>query len=243
VSHGPYLVEHNLLGSPASLEVFSQGGAFVNNLVAGTVRIEPVMDRATPYHRPHSTQVAGYAVILSGDDRYVGNVFLGGDVAAAYGPRAEAKAPAGHGTAGYDGYPASFAEYRTRIAEQPPGDHRRFLGVSQPVYARQNVYAAGARPFAGETGPLVTAAGSARVVDEGDAVYLEADLPAEFDGVRVAAVTGRDLERVRFADADFEERDGTPAVMDVDLLGEPRVTGAAGPVAALTSGISRVRIW
>jgi hypothetical protein len=243
VSHGPYLVEHNLLGSPASLEVFSQGGAFVNNLVAGTVRIEPVMDRATPYHRPHSTQVAGYAVILSGDDRYVGNVFLGGDVAAAYGPRAEAKAPAGHGTAGYDGYPASFAEYRTRIAEQPPGDHRRFLGVSQPVYARQNVYAAGARPFAGETGPLVTAAGSARVVDEGDAVYLETDLPAEFDGVRVAAVTGRDLERVRFADADFEERDGTPAVMDVDLLGEPRVTGAAGPVAALTSGISRVRIW
>jgi hypothetical protein len=243
VSHGPYLVEHNLLGSPASLEVFSQGGAFVNNLVAGTVRIEPVMDRATPYHRPHSTQVAGYAVILSGDDRYVGNVFLGGDVAAAYGPRAEAKAPAGHGTAGYDGYPASFAEYRTRIAEQPPGDHRRFLGVSQPVYARQNVYAAGARPFAGETGPLVTAAGSARVVDEGDAVYLETDLPAEFDGVRIAAVTGRDLERVRFADADFEERDGTPAVMDVDLLGEPRVTGAAGPVAALTSGISRVRIW
>jgi len=27
VSHGPYLVEHNVLGSRASLESFSQGGA------------------------------------------------------------------------------------------------------------------------------------------------------------------------------------------------------------------------
>jgi len=243
VSHGPYLVEHNVLGSPAALEIFSQGGAFVHNLVAGTVRIEPVPDRATPYHRPHSTQVAGYAVIIGGDDRYVGNLFLGGDVAAAYGSKAEGKAPAGHGTAGYDGHPSSFAEYRARIDAQPPGDHQRFLGVPQPVYCRQNVYAAGARPFAGETDPLVIDAGPVRIAGAGDEVYLETELPAEFDGVRVAAVTGRDLERVRFADADFEERDGTPAVMDVDLLGAPRQTGAAGPVAALRSGPSRVRIW
>jgi hypothetical protein len=55
VSHGPYLVEHNIFGSPASLELFSQGGAFVNNLICGTLRLEPVPDRATPYHHPHST--------------------------------------------------------------------------------------------------------------------------------------------------------------------------------------------
>ena len=77
VSHGPYLVEHNILGSPVSLEVFSQGGAFVNNLVCGTLSVDPVVDRPTPYHVPHSTQVAGYAAILAGDDRYIGNVFLG----------------------------------------------------------------------------------------------------------------------------------------------------------------------
>ena len=47
---------------------FSQGGAFVHNLVGGTVRLEQVMDRATPYHQPHSTQVAGYAAIYGGDD-------------------------------------------------------------------------------------------------------------------------------------------------------------------------------
>ena len=79
VSHGPYLVEHNVFASPASLELFSQGGAFVNNLVCGTVSLEPVLDRPTPFHVPHSTQVAGYAAIYGGDDRHVGNIYLGDD--------------------------------------------------------------------------------------------------------------------------------------------------------------------
>ncbi|MEV6301379.1 right-handed parallel beta-helix repeat-containing protein [Actinoplanes sp. NPDC051861] len=246
VSHGPYLVEHNVLGSPASFESFSQGGAFVNNLVLGTVRVEPVMDRATPYHRPHSTQVAGYAVIWGGDDRWVGNVFVGGDPAVAYAREAEGVAPAFAGTAAYDGHPASFEDYLARLAEQPPGDHQRFLHVKQAVYARGNVYAAGAKPFSGETGPLVLDAGSASVVTGDDGVYLVSDLPEAFDQVRVGLITGQDLERVRIADADFEERDGSPAVLDVDLTGtrkEPGHDYAAGPVASLRSGGSRVRIW
>ena len=144
VSHGPYLVDHNVFASPASLELFSQGGAFVNNLVCGTLRLEPVMDRATPYHVPHSTQVAGYAVIYGGDDRYIGNVFLGGDIDQAYAPGREVP-PARRATArpSYDGHPTSFADYLARIDDQPAGDHERFPGVKQPVYLRDNVYAAG----------------------------------------------------------------------------------------------------
>ena len=246
VSHGPYLVEHNILGSPAALEVFSQGGAFVNNLICGTVRLEQVLDRATPYHRPHSTQVAGYAVIAGGDDRYVGNVFIGGDAGLAYGPRAEGEGPAIAGTAGYDGHPASFEEFIARIEAQPPGDHQRFFGMTQAVYARANVYAAGARPFAGETDPLILEAATASVVDEGGEVYLVTELPAEFARGSVGVVSGRDLERVRVADADFEERDGSPAVMNVDLAGEPKEYErqfAAGPLAGLAPGNGRHRIW
>ena len=147
VSHGPYLVEHNVLASPASLELFSQGGAFVNNLVCGTVSLEPVMDRPTPYHVPHSTQVAGYAAIHGGDDRYVGNLFLGGDPAPAYGPTGRAGASVRHGTAGYDGHPASLREFLASVADATRGDHQRFAGVKQPVYLRDNVYAAGARAY------------------------------------------------------------------------------------------------
>jgi hypothetical protein len=246
VSHGPYLVEHNILGSAASLELFSQGGAFINNLVCGTMRIEPVLDRATPYHVPHSTQIAGYAVISGGDDRYIGNIFVGTDPDAAYGPGAEGDSAAVSGTVGYDGHPASFEAYLERIAEHPPGDHQRFQGVKQPVYARNNVYLCGARPFAGEQNALVLDDGAVSVLDQGDEVYLATELPSGFEHALADVVTGRSLERARMADADFEERDGSPAVIDVDFLGQPRRHGAkssAGPLVGLAAGTNRVRIW
>jgi hypothetical protein len=245
VSHGPYLVEHNVLASNASLESWSQGGAFVHNLIGGTVRLVPVLDRATPYHQPHSTQVAGYCVIYGGDDRWIGNIFLAGDIETAYGydTAQGTHPPAGYGTAGYDGSPASMAEYIARAAAHP----QRFAGVKQPAYLRGNVYAPGARAAAGEASALaLTDPASFEVADEGDQVYLEARLPAAFGGARLGVVTGADLPRVRIADADFEERDGSPVVVDVDLLGERKEPGRdypAGPIASLGPGTSRVRVW
>ena len=59
-------------------------------------------------------------------------------------------------------------------------------------------------------------------------------------------VGGADLERVRFVDADFEEPDGTPAVLGADLMGVDKTTTSthsAGPITALASGSSRIRVW
>jgi hypothetical protein len=230
------------------VELFSQGGAFVNNLVCGTMALVPVVERPTPYHRPHSTQVAGYAAIYGGDDRYIGNVFLGGDPAQAYGPDSRVGHAAGHGTAGYNGHPTSLADYIARVGDPSRGDHERFLGVPQPVYIRDNVYAAGANPFEAEQGAVVLGDADVRVtvVDEGDNVYLDTQLPEAFDTARVPMITGRDLARVRFVDAEFEERDGSPAVLDIDLVGSPKTDERAhpgGPLAALGSGVSRTRVW
>ena len=247
VSHGPYLVDHNILGSAVSFESFSQGGAFVNNLFCGTVHWRPVLDRATPYHVPHSTQVAGYAVIYGGDDRYVGNLFLGGELDRAYAPGQDYEGAVGFGLEAYQGHPTTFADYLRRIDEQPAGDHQRFPGVRQPVYLRGNVHAGGARPSDGEPDALVLDGDAAVTVEEdGDEVYLRALLPDGFDAARVGVVTGADLEHVRFVDADFEERDGGPLVIDTDLTGVRKEHGQdfpAGPLAALRAGTTRLRVW
>ena len=248
VSHGPYLVDHNVFASPASMELFSQGGAFVNNLVCGTLSLEPVLERPTPYHRPHSTQVAGYAAIYGGDDRYIGNIFLGGDQAQAYARDSRVGHAARYGTAGYNGHPPSFADYITRVGDPSRGDHERFLGVPQPVYIRDNVYAAGADPFEAEQDAVVLGDADVRVtvVDEGDAVYLELQLPEPVAAARVPVITGRNLECVRFVGAGFEEPDGSPARLDVDLIGSRKTdehTYPAGPLAALESGVSRTQVW
>ncbi|GAA0228289.1 right-handed parallel beta-helix repeat-containing protein [Cryptosporangium japonicum] len=249
VSHGPYLVDHNVLGSAVSFESFSQGGAFVNNLLCGTLQWRPVMDRPTPYHVPHSTEVAGYAQIYGADDRYVGNVFLGGDVDRAYAPGARFRGAPGHGLEIFQGHPTTFDEYLELIEQQSNdhGEHERFPGVKQPVYTRGNVYAAGARPSDREPDATVLD-GTAEVVieEEGDEVYLRAQLPEGFDDARVGVVTGRDLERVRFVDAEFEERDGSPAVIDRDLTGVRKEDGQqypAGPLTALHAGATRIRVW
>ncbi len=247
VSHGPYLIDHNVLASRASLEVWSQGGAFVNNLVGGTVSVQPVIERPTPYHVPHSTQVAGYAAILGGDDRYLGNLFLGGDVTRAYGPAGHPIQSAGYGTAAYDGHPDSMDEYLTQVSDPAKGDHERYRDVRQPVYLRDNVYAPGAAAYQDEAGAIaLTERTEATVVDEGDAVYLEVVLPERFDRSRRSPVTGEDLPPVRFVDAEFEERDGTPARIDTDLTGSHKSPGElypAGPLAALSAGTARIRVW
>jgi hypothetical protein len=246
VSHGPYVVDHNVLASRVALEVWSQGGAFVNNLVAGAIRVEPVIDRATPYHRPHSTQVSGYAVIYGGDDRYIGNVFLGGDADLAFRPGSIGHKSATFGTQGYDGCPVTFAAYLAEV-NRTSGDHTRFHSVKQPAYIHHNAYANGATPYEGETDAVVVAEPvSFSVVEDGAQVLLEMELPEPLTAPLISPVTSGDLPRPRFADADFEEVDGSPVALHTDLLGNRKELGAAypaGPLATLSGGSTRIRVW
>ncbi|MDA8296717.1 MAG: right-handed parallel beta-helix repeat-containing protein [Actinomycetota bacterium] len=245
VSHGPYLVEHNIFASPFALETASQGGAYVHNLVGGCTRLVPTLDRPTPYHVPHSTEVAGYAAIYGGDDRYIANIFLGGRLPRE--PRGNDQFPVGYGTAAYDGSPPTFEDYLSRLAAQEAIELPRYRAVRQPAYLRANVYGAGAEAFADEDAALLLEADpSFTVVDRGAEVYLEVDLPERFATSRVGVVSSSDLPRVRFVDAEFEDRDGGPVVLDVDLLGSSKQVGEcypAGPLANLGAGTSRVRIW
>jgi glycosyl hydrolase family 120/parallel beta helix pectate lyase-like protein len=247
VSHGPYVVDHNVFASKVSLESFSQGGAYVNNLVCGTVWLQPVVERPTPYHTPHSTQVAGYAAILGGDDRLVGNVFLGGDASLAYAKESRWDTKAFHGTAGYNGHPSSMEEYRELIGDPTRGDHERFTDVKQPVYIHDNVYLGGAQPYEAEQGAVVLEGdATARVVVEDGEVYLESDLPDAFGRATSGVLSGADLPPVRFVDADFEEPDGRPVVLGTDLVGEVKDAGGtypAGPLATLEPGSQRTRVW
>lgn len=231
VSHGPYVVDNNVFASAVSLENFSQGGAYVGNLFLGSLRVEPVMDRATPYHRPHSTRVAGYAIIVGGDDRFIGNVFCGDPERENYRVDLPEDAVVGYGTRVYDGFPASVAEYLERTTTKS-GDHRRFAGIKQAVAARDNVYLGAAEPFDGEQQPVRIDGGAVRVERASDGrVILHSDLPA--DASRAEVVHGSELGAVRFVDADFEEPDGSELML-----------GAGGGVVShLKAGTRETVLW
>jgi len=76
VNHGPYIIDNNILLSRISIKNWSQGGAYVHNLIGGKVIVKPVHDRFTPYFLPHSVDMLGLAIIHGGDDRFYNNLFL-----------------------------------------------------------------------------------------------------------------------------------------------------------------------
>jgi alpha-N-arabinofuranosidase len=76
VNHGPFLVDNNLFLSRTALLNMSQGGAYAHNLVAGRITLRPELRRSTPFHKAHSTEVAGLSSIEGGDDRFYNNVFV-----------------------------------------------------------------------------------------------------------------------------------------------------------------------
>jgi hypothetical protein len=77
VNHGPFLVDNNVFLSPVSLLDMSEGGAYAHNLFSGSIVSRPELKRWTPYHRPHSTALAGVTLTNGGDDRFYNNIFTG----------------------------------------------------------------------------------------------------------------------------------------------------------------------
>lgn len=78
VNHGPFLFANNIFLSRQALDIWSNGGAYVHNLIAGEVLVRDDMwQRWTPYMKPHSTQIDGLKRVGIGDDRWINNVFLG----------------------------------------------------------------------------------------------------------------------------------------------------------------------
>jgi alpha-N-arabinofuranosidase len=76
VDHGPFLVDNNIFLSPMTLLDDSQGGAYVHNLIAGGTSMNSFDGRMTPFHKAHSTEVAGLHNNPSGDDRFYNNLFV-----------------------------------------------------------------------------------------------------------------------------------------------------------------------
>jgi len=76
VNHGPFMVDNNVFLSGRSLFDMSQGGAYVHNLFMGRIQLRPELRRSTPFHKAHSTEVAGLRNIQGGDDRFYNNLII-----------------------------------------------------------------------------------------------------------------------------------------------------------------------
>lgn len=233
VSHGPYIVDHNILTSEYALDNVSQGGAYINNIIAGKMNHWKVLNRSTQYHLPHSTKIAGFSLIYGGDDRFYNNIFIGKD------------GVAGVGTSHYKNYTTSLEEYIENVHKRN-GDVEEFSLVEQPVYINNNAYFNGAEPFERENDKLVDKRfnPNLHIIDEGEEVYLSCELPESFENILGQVHSTSTLKRVRIVDADFENPDGSDVVLDTDLLDEQKADKSPlGPIALLRKGKNYIKVW
>ncbi len=160
VSHGPTLVDNNLLLSKAALRLPTQGCAIVHNFIAGSFTCvgkgtdngaETLPSpRYTPYHVPHETAIAGFMSILHGDMRFYNNIFVQDDLREDLVRFALEKSNGEQqyicGTVPYSDYP-SMEEFKTRMDSLKPmdsNDRDRYYD-HLPVMTGGNVYFNGAK--------------------------------------------------------------------------------------------------
>jgi hypothetical protein len=234
VTHGPYLVDNNIFASGFTFENDAQGGAFVNNLCCGKMGYRKVLDRSTPYHFPHTTGVAGTAVVYGGDDRFYNNLFAGN------------AAIQNRGTARYNPNTASFEEYVEKVLSQGIGDLEMFKNVEQPVYIASNAYFNGAEGFDREKDGYTDKAFNpdVKIVEEGSQVYLEINIKEEMLDIPARIASTETLGTVRIVDAIFDDPNGNPILLDHDYLGARRSEKpVVGPIEGLKPGLNRIRVW
>lgn len=167
VSHGPTLIDNNLLLSKDSLKIPTQGLGVVNNLILGSFTYVGTgtdypgkgvsRQRYTPYHIPHRTEVAGFSTILHGDDRFYNNVFV-----QKWAPEKNPEDNEEVGTFVFDDYPtydewfAPFEKLAGRAAKEDDMANLQPYHMGHlPVWVSGNVYLNGAKAWKKETNNLV----------------------------------------------------------------------------------------
>ena len=225
VNHGPFLVDNNLFLSRVSLLDVSEGGAYVHNLFTGRIISQPEPTRSTPYHKAHTTALAGLSKIQGGDNRFHNNIFVGEGLSAASTGTAADKAPQ---------HTAEFGLWVYDARELP-------------LQTVGNVYYNGARPYARETHALAFARTDPRIeiVETGNRVVLHLQLGPELKQAYTTRVTTELLGKARIPNLPFENADGSSLVVDTDYFGHQRneLRPSAGPFENPGSGELKLEVW
>lgn len=251
VSHGPTLIDNNIMLSKAALRIATEGVACVHNLILGAFTAvgggtDSIVNgvnqpRYTPYHIRHRTEVAGFMTILHGDNRFYNNIFIQNWPV----EKAEEKEDMGFkmadnqvvGTEVFDEYPT----YEEWIANFDMDQQANMMKLASyhfshlPVWANGNAYFNGAKAWKKEQSNLIDTENHVKVelVEEDHKLFLKTnvyELLGDFrDGIINSDILGYAFE----PEQRFENPDGTAILFNEDYLGSHRGTATIpGPFAS-----------
>ena len=244
VSHGPTLVDHNLLLSDRALKLATQGVALVHNLICGSLvsvgigtdNGAPVLPspRYTPYHVHHGTQIAGFMTILHGDMKFYNNIFIQKEIRPCMKELSDLMGNDGNmwddcnvltGTFPYDEYP-TLSEWKKNFEGYcgMGSDVGDLYYEHLPVWTSGNCYFNGARPWKKESDALVNTKDTVNISleDTEDGWYLHTNLydflPEKSAGIISTEILGMAFE----PEQKYENPDGSAIIFNHDFFGDHR---------------------
>lgn len=242
VSHGPTLIDHNIMLSEASLRFATQGVAMIHNLICGALTCvgEGTGWRYTPYHIPHRTEVMGFMTFLHGDDRFYNNIFVqkwpDKDVIIMHdsndGFDTENRKA---GTWMFDEYP-TYEEWKAQFDFSQPADMSALEPVHfghLPVWTEGNAYLGGAKACKNEVNGLISSEDvKVELLEKDGNYYLDTNIYDCLKAFRGRMINTDVLGMAFEPEQRFENPDGTDIQFDTDYFGGHRgVDVIPGPFA------------
>ena len=254
VSHGPTLVDNNIMLSDRNMKLSAQGVALVHNLFAGAISgvslgtdngaPDKPSDRYTPYHQVHDTKVAGFMTFLHGDVRIYNNIFIQSPIRDCMQAMSDICGYNGNtwdncnsisGSFVYDGYP-TFEEWDAMFEGYcgmgAAASNRYYEHL--PVWCEGNVYFNGAKAWEKEINAYVDATNDVWAKAElvGDTWTLKTNYDEFMPQAKCKIISTDTLGMAFEPEQKFENPDGTPIIIDSDYSGNHRgICTVAGPFA------------
>lgn len=246
VSHGPTLIDNNIMLTPYASKLPTQGVAFVHNLIngsftfvgIGTNNLCPNSERYTPYHVPHRTEIAGFMTILHGDNRFFNNIFIQNEAPANCRDYLKEKDTIYNeiaGTKPFDDYPTKeeFIEMFFQKGDSLSKERRDKYYSHLPIYTGGNVYFNGAEPCNKEKNYAVADKNKkvyVKLVEKDGEYSIDTNLYDLMPETNCGIITTETLEEAFEPEQLFENPDGTPITFDRDYYNQKRgVNPLPGP--------------
>ncbi len=259
VSHGPTLIDNNIMLSKAAVRIATEGIACVHNLILGAFtavgggtdnNVNGInQPRYTPYHIRHRTEVAGFMTILHGDNRIYNNLFIQNWPVEEAGKKEdmgfEMKDNQVVGTNVFDDYPA-YEEWIEKFDMDKQADMRKleFWHFSHlPVWVNGNAYFNGAKAWKKEQSHLTDDQNQVKVeLLEKDSAYFLKTNVYEFLGDFKDGIINSDILGYAFEpEQRFENPDGTAIIFNEDYFGSHRgLSTIPGPFASEEEAAKRL---
>lgn len=268
VSHGPTLVDNNIMLSDRALKLPCQGVAVVHNLIAGGlvsigigtdnggVELKDKTVRYTPYHVPHGTAIMGFMTILHGDDRFYNNIFIQKLKRKPLEEIMKKISSDGNrwddgninvGTQVFDDKFMEFEEWNTYFEGYcgmgSPDSDRYYMPL--PIWSKGNVYLNGARHWKKEEDYYEDRENNyeIKIVKQKDGWKLVTNIQDFVKNIKTNIITTKTLGMAFEPEQRFEDYNGDDIIFDTDYFDVYRkldtIPGPFANVETFTSVLSK----